>query len=201
MSSAKSEEDRRTYTDLLYCRRRSWRKPTHGVSTQVRAVQYGRKVFSKLEPRTGAGVQFKTILMVFPGVRTEDAPSVIDAVQAKLKPSFVHDHHLMIGEFHELNMTEAVGFPGKNIFPNRSPVPMLAIRVIVIQDFPKFLKPDIRPGHEQEDFLLMVRNQCAYYDALLLWAPPGQDPARRRELWQAKLAESRQLLAELLEVG
>ena len=72
-----------------------------------------------------------TILMVFPDVALEEAPSVIDAVQRKYKPAFVGEG-LMLGEFHLLN--ESRGLHNPEFRPLRSPFPMLVIRHMVPSD-------------------------------------------------------------------
>ncbi len=153
-------------------------------------------LFHHTAPITGVDVQYKTILTLFPGVTENTAPELIDQVQRTLKLEVVTQHLLMIGELHPWNWTEAAGFLGEGIYPNRSPVPLLALRVIVSQDYPKFLKVPIRAGTAVNDFLADLRYQIAYYDALIRWAPIENHPSRRQQ-WQELLAEKCRLLSEL----
>jgi hypothetical protein len=97
--------------------------------------------FETTIPTFGPDAQFAAYVVVFPGVPLEYAPSSIDAVQNRLKPSFV-ERGLMIGEFHQGNRTPAVS-PGATpgFFPNRAPISMLAIRSAVSGD-QKFLRFD-----------------------------------------------------------
>lgn len=107
-------------------------------------IEECRKVFVETEPRDGPMAINKVIMVVFSGLG-EDAASWIDAMQAKLKPSFV-DVGLMLGEFHSRN--ETPGLRNEAFRPLRSPIPMLVIRHMVESDLP-FLKretdkPDVR---------------------------------------------------------
>jgi hypothetical protein len=99
-----------------------------------------------------------TILMVFPDVALEEAPSVIDAVQKKHKPAFVGEG-LMLGEFHLLN--EGRGLHNPEFRPLRSPFPMLVIRHMVPSDI-VFLNrdtdlPEVRI-HFLEAYLSLLPN-------------------------------------------
>jgi hypothetical protein len=105
------------------------------------AVATYRDWFAELPPTDGQAAQFKTILILFPEVRTADAPEIIDATQAELKPSFV-ENGLMIGQFHPLPPGEG-GLWNKDFRPLRCPVPLLAIRHMVPTDLP-FLTRDRR---------------------------------------------------------
>ncbi|MEV6596607.1 DUF6875 domain-containing protein [Actinoplanes sp. NPDC051346] len=101
-------------------------------------VEY-RDWFRRLEPVTGPGAQFKTILLVFPDLPVEAAAAVVDATQERLKPRYVADG-LMIGEFHGGPPPKA-GLWNADFRPLRSPLPLLAIRHMVVTDFP-FLAGD-----------------------------------------------------------
>src|SRR5580698_4808608 len=65
-------------------------------------VGHYRKAFLDLEPRDGPEAIFKTIILIFPRVSAQQAPTLIDGVQKTLKPEFVDDG-LMLGQFHEQN--------------------------------------------------------------------------------------------------
>ncbi|WP_223807359.1 FAD-dependent oxidoreductase [Montanilutibacter psychrotolerans] len=97
-----------------------------------------RDLFFEIEPRNGSVAINKTILIVFPNLGA-DAAALIDDVQRELKPSFV-DLGLMLGEFHSRN--ESPGLRNPDFRPLRSPVPMVAIRLMVETDLP-FLRRHI----------------------------------------------------------
>jgi hypothetical protein len=71
------------------------------------------------------------ILIAFPDVSLEEAPTLIDRTKEDLKPQFV-DEGLMLGEFHSLN--QSPGLHNSKFRPLRSPVPMLVIRQMVPTD-------------------------------------------------------------------
>lgn len=99
---------------------------------QVRErVQAYRRWFQSMEPTTGEGAIFKTILIVFPEIRTEEAPSSVDVLQKELKIDFVRQG-LMLGQFHRINRD--AGLWNEEFQPLRSPVPLLAIRHMVAGD-------------------------------------------------------------------
>ena len=98
------------------------------------AVARYRDWFADLAPTEEPARQYKTILILFPEVPADDAPHVIDATQAALKPSFV-DTGLMIGQFHPLPPAEG-GLWNAEFRPLRCPVPLLAIRHMVPTDLP-----------------------------------------------------------------
>lgn len=161
-------------------------------------INHFRETFHKIPPVTGVGAQSKTIIVVFPNLRDEIVDEAIDGVQRKLKASCVHDDLLMIGELHPGNMTDAAGFPNQGIYPNRTPLPVLALRVIVSPDLKKFLTPEIREDHAEEDFVLFTRNRVAYYQALLKYSHADPGSPREKE-WKGHLRESRLLLKLLTE--
>lgn len=101
-----------------------------------RVMRY-RDWFLDIEPRTGPESFFKTILLLFPDIPLSAVPSVIDAVQERLKPEYVKKG-LMIGEFHSVPPNKG-GLWNPDFRPLNCPVPLLAIRHMVPSDFP-FLK-------------------------------------------------------------
>ncbi|MBW4560437.1 MAG: hypothetical protein KME32_04620 [Mojavia pulchra JT2-VF2] len=92
-----------------------------------------RDTFLALEPRETEDALNKAIILIFPDVKHEDAPSIIDSVQKQLKLLFV-ESGLMLGEFHKRN--ETPGLHNLNFRPLRSPIPILAIRFMVESDLP-----------------------------------------------------------------
>jgi hypothetical protein len=118
-----------------------------------------KQVFTEMEPTGKDGRIFKTLLMIFPEVTTEDAPELIDEVQRRLKAGFV-DQGLMLGEFHEKNMCP--GLHNDNFFPLRSPIPMLVIRHMVSSDI-LFLN---RPEFDLETRMRYIRSYLYHQPAL-----------------------------------
>lgn len=102
--------------------------------TELEAVQILAKykdLFFELEPKDGDESHLKTILVVFADLPDERAQTV-DRIQQALKDSYVRDG-LMIGEFHKSN--NAPGIHNPEFRPLQSPVPMLAIRYMVLGDW------------------------------------------------------------------
>lgn len=126
-----------------------------------------RDWFLAIEPREGPESRYKTILVLFPDVPTADAPQIIDATQALLKPGFV-EKGLMIGQFHPLPPIDP-GLWNPDFRPLRSPVPLLAMRHLVANDLP---------------FLTMDRRFVASYFALHGHNIPRKYRATVRELAQ-----------------
>src|SRR5277367_4627037 len=79
-----------------------------------------------------------SMIMIFPAISNEEAPTVIDPLQRRLKPSFVREG-LMLGEFHPLS--PAPGLRNPAFRPLQSPVPLLAIRHMVESDVDFLMAP------------------------------------------------------------
>jgi hypothetical protein len=88
-------------------------------------------VFQKLEPQAGPETLRKTLLLIVPDIDIEDASTIIDGAQKKVKPLFV-ESGMMIGEFH--NRTESPGLHNPDFRPLRSPIPMFVLRNMVEVD-------------------------------------------------------------------
>jgi hypothetical protein len=99
-----------------------------------------RDWFLKIKTESRKNVYFKTILILFPDIQVEDAPKVVDVVQQKLKPDFVAKG-LMIGQFHP--SCPEPGLWNQDFRPLQAPLPILAIRHMVLSDFP-FLRQEER---------------------------------------------------------
>jgi len=125
---------RRRLFHLTVCTGDVERYGGNGRARLLDVIATYRDWFTELDPQDGSGAQFKTILILFPDVSAADAPEVIDATQAALKPSFV-EAGLMIGQFHQLPPAEG-GLWNADFRPLRSPVPLLAIRHMVPSDLP-----------------------------------------------------------------
>jgi hypothetical protein len=161
-------------------------EPAAKTAKQVNAiVDEALKDFAALPPTDEREVQFKSLIMVFPGVPRERAKEVIDAVQRQRKPDFI-EQCLMIGQFHELNETPAVHNP--NFYAFQSPVPMLAVRVLVATDNLFMTLPEYSLD-EQFRFL------AGYYRCLQ--SRPAYEK-RKAEVYRAmrELAEELRKLAE-----
>ncbi|WP_121155450.1 DUF6875 domain-containing protein [Micromonospora pisi] len=98
-----------------------------------------RDWFRELPPTAGPAAQFKTILLTLPDLPPDQANTVVDRAQERLKPQYVAEG-LMVGEFHA-GPPEKAGLWNVDFRPLYSPVPLLAIRHMVSSDFP-FLADD-----------------------------------------------------------
>ena len=104
-----------------------------------RVMDNYKDLFLKIAPKEQMTRAQASLVVVFPDVSDEEAPGYVDEVQRALKDSFVEEG-LMLGEFHALNRTPSVY--SETVFPNQSPVPMLAIRHMVITDWRFLLEKD-----------------------------------------------------------
>ncbi len=98
-----------------------------------------RDRFLALEPTAPIDAINKAIVVVFGDLDREHAAELIGGVQKELKPEFVKKG-LMIGEFFPGNTTP--GLRNAAFRPLDSPVPMIAIRLMVESDLP-FLSRDL----------------------------------------------------------
>ena len=122
--------------------------------------------FLDLEPRDGPDARYKAIAVVFSGVAEEAATDVIDGLQAELKTG-VRLKSMMIGELHPRNMTPAVGTPAPGypaVYANRSPVPILVLRLMVEADWSRFVC-------QEPDPILKLRYKRAWISGCLRWEP------------------------------
>ncbi len=95
--------------------------------------------FIDLPPTSGNEAQFKSLMVLFPGLSTDDAIALVETAQAELQARFV-PNGLMVGEFHGGPPPKA-GLWNTDFRPLYSPVPMLVIRHMVPTDL-LFLKDD-----------------------------------------------------------
>ena len=116
-----------------------------------RMIREYRNVFLTTEPSKPPASIDKAFLVAFPTLvaRGAEGIALIDRVQYLLKPYFV-DQGMMLGEFHLLN--ESPGLRNPDFRPLRSPVPMLAIRLMVESDLP-FMTRDKYSYAERTAFL------------------------------------------------
>jgi hypothetical protein len=94
------------------------------------AVEDVLKLFGDLSPVAGPDAVLAAVLIVFPNLRDYDA---IDEAQRQLKSSFV-SQGLMLGQFYP-GCAEP-GLWNRDFRPLSAPMPMLAIRHMVSNDFP-----------------------------------------------------------------
>src|SRR5258708_1558553 len=83
-----------------------------------------REHFLAKEKSDGKIDIFGSMVIIFPDVTKEEARTLIDPSQRKLKPTFVKEG-LMLGEFHPLSPTP--GLRNHSFRPLRSPIPLLPI--------------------------------------------------------------------------
>ena len=114
-----------------------------------------RRDFLAMEPRTGRGAVFKTVIVTFPALDSAMAAELIDEMQRLHKIDFVRQG-LMLGEFHSENKTPGLHNP--NFFPLRAPVPALAIRYMVDSDL-LFLDDPKYTSAERVEYLSVFLKQ------------------------------------------
>ncbi|MEU1893557.1 DUF6875 domain-containing protein [Streptomyces pristinaespiralis] len=89
-----------------------------------------------------------TLLMVLPRLdRTDSAP--LDALQRAAKDEFVAEG-LMIGQFHPV--CAEPGLWNEDFRPLRSPVPLLAVRRLLVFDLPFLVNTDLHLSHYLRQF-------------------------------------------------
>jgi hypothetical protein len=103
-----------------------------------------RTHFLAAEKAAGKQDIFYSMVIIFPAVSKEEAQTVIDPSQRRLKPTFVKEG-LMLGEFHPFSPTP--GLRNASFRPLRSPVPLLAIRHMVESDIDFLMAPNDPAEH------------------------------------------------------
>ena len=107
------------------------------------AIRPYRDWFLQLAPRADPDAAFTTIINAFPQL-TDYA--IVDETQRALQRLFVRDG-LMVGEFHD-GPPDKPGLWNPDWRPLRSPVPLLAIRHMVVTDLPFLVhSPDLVAVH------------------------------------------------------
>jgi hypothetical protein len=143
-------------------------KPANKKAQIRDAIKYHLEAFVS-QPGSEDERFLRATLLLFPDVRPEEAPELIDGTKEELKPIFVRQG-LMLGEFHARNESPGLHNPGFR--PLRSPTPMLAIRHMVSTDF-AFLN---RSAYD-------VTTRLRYLEACL--SAPGISLSSRREVEHA----------------
>ncbi|CAF1373173.1 unnamed protein product [Adineta ricciae] len=86
----------------------------------------------KLQPvnATKSKLVYKCLLIL---IRSLNIPhNLIDEIQTELKPTFIIQHGLMFGEFHQSSNSNAIR--NENFYPFRTRTPLLVIRYMVAND-------------------------------------------------------------------
>jgi hypothetical protein len=113
------------------------------------AVEGLREWYERLSTSLSTSDQeLLTILLVLPQLDYDDSTS-LDEVQRKAKDSFVADG-LMIGQFHPV--CDEPGLWNHDFKPLRAPVPLLAIRKLVVFDLPFVMDTDVHAESYLERF-------------------------------------------------
>lgn len=136
-------------TDTIWLAEVTEANPT--VESIGEVIKEYRNVFLETEPSKAPESVNKAFLIAFPTLvaRGAEGTALVDEVQYMLKPYFV-DHGMMLGEFHLLS--ESPGLRNPEFRPLRSPVPMLAIRLMMESDLP-FMTRDQYSDGERAAFL------------------------------------------------
>jgi hypothetical protein len=154
-----------------------------GGEAAARLMLATRDLFLALPPSRGEESRLRAVITLFPTVTPEQAPVAIDGLQARLKDAFVRDG-LMIGQFHPGN--DEPGLHSARFRPFRTPVPALAMRMMVSSDAPFLTDTD---AHAQAYLARFGLAGCERMAATLL--------ERRAALGAARVAE----LAALIEAA
>ncbi|MFE9776158.1 DUF6875 domain-containing protein [Streptomyces sp. NPDC005931] len=137
-------------------------EPVRSPEDVMRIVDAYRDVLKELPPTRGRDARFKTIIIVFPMVDASAAPAFIDDVHERVAGEYRSDA-LMLGEFHSRNQKH--GSHNPNFFGLQSPVPAMALRLMVALDYLFLTK---RTGDPLKD----LENLLAYTKAMARMDPP-----------------------------
>lgn len=120
--------------------------------TVAERIRNLRAWFTALQPQARPEASYKTIVIVCPNVKDEDAESQVHDLQRRLKREFL-PHGVMIGQFYKDCATPGIWSDGFR--PFQSPWPLLAIRNMVPPDSvfyldePEFLLPYLETFAEE----------------------------------------------------
>ncbi|MFI9724177.1 DUF6875 domain-containing protein [Streptomyces sp. NPDC052396] len=112
--------------------------PSHDASLPEAVAQLRTRYEELADGLDEAERELLTLLMVLPELDPTDSTE-LDALQAAAKDEFVAAG-LMIGQFHPV--CEEPGLWNKDFRPLRSPVPLLAIRQLLVFDLPFLVNTD-----------------------------------------------------------
>lgn len=106
----------------------------------IHVMKQTMKDFESRPPQMGNRAGLKALLVLFPSLEGE----WIDDVQETLSLEFVA-RGLMIGEFHA--ECEKPGLHNRDFMPLRSPIPLLAVRNMMLTDLAFLKGSDVKLGH------------------------------------------------------
>lgn len=141
--------------------------------TMIHVMRQTMKDFESRAPQIGNRTAFKAMLVLFPSIEGE----WVDDVQETLSQEFVA-RSLMIGEFHA--ECEKPGLHNLAFKPLRSPVPLLAVRNMMLTDL-AFLKSE---DFKLQCYMQRFGDQALHAIASYLRAPHDEitpDVAQRLE--------------------
>jgi hypothetical protein len=123
--------------------------PTAGCDDLALAVDSLRTRHAALSlPLSEEDQELLTILLVLPEFDPTDSVE-LDELQLKAKDEFVAEG-LMIGQFHPV--CEEPGLYNEDFRPLRSPLPLLAVRKLLVFDLPFLLGDDLHLDHYLQRF-------------------------------------------------
>ncbi|MFB7183448.1 DUF6875 domain-containing protein [Streptomyces sp. NPDC056257] len=123
--------------------------PSAGCEDLAMAVDSLRTRHAALsEPLSPEDRELLTILLVLPGFDPTDSVE-LDELQRKAKDEFVAEG-LMIGQFHPV--CEEPGLYNESFRPLRAPLPLLAVRKLLVFDLPFLVSDDSHMDHYLQRF-------------------------------------------------
>jgi hypothetical protein len=139
----------------------------------LNVMRHTMKDFESRAPQIGNRAGLKAMLVLFPSIEGE----WVDDVQETLSLEFV-ERYLMIGEFHA--ECEKGGLHNREFKPLRSPIPLLAVRNMMLTDLAFLKSSDAKLRHYLQRFGDAALNAISAY----LRAPHDEvtpDVAKRLE--------------------
>jgi hypothetical protein len=124
--------------------------------SMIQVMRQTMKDFESRPPQIGNRAGLKAMLVLFPSLEGD----WIDAVQEELANEFV-ERKLMIGEFHA--ECEKPGLHNLEFRPLRSPIPMLAVRNMMLTDLAFLKGSDFKLRHYLQRFGDAALNAIAAY--------------------------------------
>jgi hypothetical protein len=124
--------------------------------SMLHVMRHTMKDFESRAPQIGNRAGLKSMLVLFPSIEGE----WVDDVQETLSLEF-SARHLMIGEFHA--ECEKPGLHNAAFRPLRSPVPLLAVRNMMLTDLAFLKASDVKLGHYLQRFGDAALNAIAAY--------------------------------------
>lgn len=124
--------------------------------SMIHVMRQTRKDFESRSPQIGNRAGLKAMLVLYPSLEGE----WIDDVQETLSLEFV-SRYLMIGEFHA--ECDKPGLHNFDFRPLRSPIPLLAVRSMMLTDLAFLKASDVKMHHYVQRFGDAALNAIAAY--------------------------------------